>query len=64
MNQKLSSVKAIKTYFPDVKMAELKALNADEREEMGRLCCQAIGCQHEILDRDENAAKILERQAS
>ena len=35
----MSAIKAIKAFFEDVTMEELKALTIDERAELGKLCC-------------------------
>lgn len=53
MTEKMSAVKAIKTYFETpphartVAMDELKALNAADRAELGKLCAAALGAELE-----------------
>lgn len=48
--EKISMVAAIKRYFEadggrPVKMDEMKALTAGDREELGKACAAALGCE-------------------
>lgn len=49
----MKSIVAIKRFMESephgrkVDMAELKELDVRERDELGRLCCEALGVEHE-----------------
>lgn len=50
----MTNLAAMKKYFEmdggrklDIK--EVKALSAEEREELGKLCCEALGETHETM---------------
>ena len=48
----MTNIKAIKTFFEadggkKIEMAECKALSKEERNELGAMCCEALGAAHE-----------------
>lgn len=42
-NNEISKVKAIRDFFGNVTMDEMKALTAADREELGSACAHALG---------------------
>ena len=45
----MTAVKAIRAYFGDVTMDELKALTREERQELGALACEAMNVEFQPI---------------
>ncbi len=53
----MKAIAAIKAYFEadphgrEVSMSELKDLSKDERQELGEMCCEALGVEFEATEK-------------